>query len=586
MTAPRDPTDDEIRSQLRLGEDGHWEFKEARFSGNKVKGPKQDDLADELAAFSNSNGGIMLCGVTDDGDVQGMDRKQLDTLEMVLHQACADSIKPFISPVILRRELDGNAFLLIEVSEGDSLHVSPGGCFKRVGSKKQQMDSDEQLRLSQRRGQSRYRWYDEQPVPDTGFGTLDEVLWKPLLSARSATNPQEALSKLDLLEKDDHGVLRATVAGILLCCQSPQEWLPHAEITATCYRGLDRSSGQLDAQIITGPIHEQVNQALRFVVRNMRVAARKVPARVDLQQYSVQAVFEALVNAVAHRDYSIRGSRIRVSMFSDRLEICSPGSLPNNLTVDGMAERQATRNEVLTSALGRIPVPELLGHNDRQFFLERRGDGVPIILEKTHELSGHRPEYRLIEGIDLLLTIPAARLEADPDQASIVVECEGEPLSDVEILALFPNKTWKQATTDVDGIAYVDLHSTHLPMTVFAGMTGYTAGHGSEWVPADGPLKLRMSPLPDGGSVVFSNSTGHLPAVSGRLNPILDTLNRTYLYADNISINQGLQQPVNFAFNEDLLLTDADGREALVRVIDIVGRSALLQYQAVTKSDP
>jgi len=190
-----------------------------------------------------------------------------------------------------------------------------------------------------------------------------------MLSARSATNPQESLSKLDLLGQDEHGVLRATVVGILLCCQSPQEWLPHAEITATCYRGVDRSSSQLDAQIITGPIHQQVSQALGFVVRNMRVAARKVPARVDLQQYSVQAVFEALVNAVAHRDYSIRSSRIRVSMFSDRLEICSPGSLTNKLTIEIILERQATRNEVLTSALSRIPIPELLNHNDRQFFL-------------------------------------------------------------------------------------------------------------------------------------------------------------------------------------------------------------------------
>jgi len=447
------------------------------------------------------------------------------------------------------------------------------------------MNSDEKLRLSQKRGQARYRWYDEQPVPDTGFGTLDDVLWKPMLSARSATNPQESLSKLDLLGQDEHGVLRATVAGILLCCQSPQEWLPHAEITATCYRGVDRSSSQLDAQIITGPIHQQVSQALGFVVRNMRVAARKVPARVDLQQYSVQAVFEALVNAVAHRDYSIRSSRIRVSMFSDRLEICSPGSLPNNLTIERMSERQATRNEVLTSALSRIPIPELLNHNDRQFFLERRGDGVPIILDRTHELSGRRPEYKLIDSTDLLLTIPAAKLEADPDKASIVVRCESQPLAGVEVLALFPNKTWKQATTDVDGIAYVDLHSTHLPMTVFAGMAGYTAGHASEWIPADGPLDVKVSPLPDGGSAVFSNSTGNLPYISGRLNPILDTLNRTYLYADNISINQGLQQPVHFAFNEELLLTDADGREAVLLVVDIVGQSTLLQYQAIAKPD-
>ncbi len=586
MATPRDPTDEEIRSQLLLGEDSHWEFKEIMFSGDKPKEPSQGDLADELAALANATGGVMLCGVTDDGAIQGMTRDQLDALEMVLTQACTDSIKPYISPAILRKQLDGRAFLLVEISEGDSLHKSPGGHYQRIGSKKQPMNSDEQMRLAQRRGQSRFIGFDKQTMAGTGLATLGEALWKPLLKMRSASQPQEALWKLNLLGKDDHGAFRATVAGILLCCPNPQDWLPQAEITATQYRGVSRASGQLDAQTITGPIGQQVDQALKFVVRNMRVASRKVPGRVDLPQYSVQAVFEALVNAVAHRDYSIRGSRIRISMFEDRLEIASPGSLPNNLTVESMAERQATRNEVLTSVLGRIPVPDVLGAHDREYFLERRGDGVPIIRDTTHELSGKWPEYKLIDNSELLLTIPAARLEADPDRASIAVECAGQPLSSVDVLALFPNKTSKQAKTDVDGIAYVDLHSTHLPMTVFAGASGYTAGHTTDWVPSEGPLRLELTQLPDGGSVVFADSSGHLPIVSGRLNPILDNLDRSYLYADNIAINQGLQQPVNFRLNEDLALTDADGREALVRIVDIVGRSALLQYQAVAKSNP
>ena len=88
----------------------------------------------------------------------------------------------------------------------------------------------------------------------------------------------------------------------------------------------------------------------------MRVAARKDPARVNLPQYSERALFEAIVNAVVHRDYSISGIRIRLSMFEDRLEIQSPGSLPNNLTLESMEARQATRNEVLTSVLARMPV--------------------------------------------------------------------------------------------------------------------------------------------------------------------------------------------------------------------------------------
>ena len=124
----------------------------------------------------------------------------------------------------------------------------------------------------------------------------------------------------------------------------------------------------------------------------MRVAARKEPARVDMPQYSDRALFEALVNAVAHRDYSMCGSRIRLSMFEDRLEIQSPGSLPNNLTVDSMATRQAARNQTLTSMLGRMPVEGIQGSEDRRYFMERRGDGVPIILRETRGLCGRPPE--------------------------------------------------------------------------------------------------------------------------------------------------------------------------------------------------
>ncbi len=578
-----DSSDEEIEKQLRLGEDSHWEFKEIKFSGNKPKEPSQNDLSNELAAFANASGGVLLLGITDAGTIQDMNRAQLDATEIILTQACTDSIKPYIAPTILRKELDNKAFLLVAVPEGESLHKSAGGYYQRVGSKKQPMNSDEQLRLAQKRGQSRFIGFDKQTMADTGLATLDEALWKPLLKARSTSQPEQALQKLNLLSEDNNNTLRATVAGLLLCCANPEDWLPQAEITATHYRGTNRASAQLDTQTITGPINQQVDQALKFVKRNMRVASRKAPGRVDMPQYSLQAVFEALVNAVAHRDYSIRQSRIRLSMFADRLEIASPGNLPNTLSVDSMAERQATRNEVLASVLGRIPVPDSLDSANREYFLERRGDGVPIIYETTHELSGQQATYKLITDSELLLIIPAAKLKVDPGEVAVVIKCEQQPLCDVDVLVLFPNKTYKQSKTNADGIAYLELHTTHLPMTVFASSNGYSAGHNNDWIPASGPLTLELSPLPNGGSALFTNGTGHLPVVSGRLNPILDNLNRSYLYADNIAINQGLQQPVNFGFNEDLHLTDANGREAVVRIIDIIGRSALLQYQAVGK---
>ena len=192
------------------------------------------------------------------------------------------------------------------------------------------------------------------------------------MSAEGAADPELTLEKLALLAVDEAGIPRATVAGVLLCTRNPEQWLPNACITATRYRGRDRASGQIDAQEITGPLNRQISAAVAFAVRNMQVAARKESARVDLPQYSDRVLFEALVNAVVHRDYSLHGSRIRLSMFEDRLEVQSPGSLPNNLTVESMATRQATRNEALASVLGRMPVGGVQGSEDRQYFGAQR----------------------------------------------------------------------------------------------------------------------------------------------------------------------------------------------------------------------
>ena len=573
-------SDEDIARQLHLGEDSGWEFKEVSFTGERPSSPRRDDWADEIGAFANSDGGVLLCGVRDDGTVQGMSREQMDALERLLVELCTDSIRPPIRVDIFRKEnAAGAAFLLVEIPTGYALHESPGGNFVRVGSSKRRISGDEQLRLAERRGQARFIWFDKQPVPETGFGTLDEALWKPLLSVAGAVDPAIGLEKMGLLARDEHGTVRAAVAGILLCCREPEAWLPNACITATRYRGNDRSSGQLDAQTIGGPINRQVTEALTFALRNMQVAARKNPGREELPQYSASALFEALVNAVAHRDYSISGSKIRLSLFEDRLEISSPGGLPNNLTIESMGERQSTRNEVLTSVLGRINAGDIAGAESRQFFIERRGDGVPIIRRETEALCGVPPEFRLIDDAELCLTIPAARLEPTPATPVITVRCAGAPLSDVDILALFPNKTWRRASTDANGTASVALHSTHLPMTVFAAAPGVSASQVTGWIPAEEALVIELDALPNGGSVLFPEATGNLPGLDGRLNPIRDTLDRTYLYASNIAINGGQPQPVAFRLGEPLQLTDAEGREAQVRIVNIVGRSALIEYR-------
>ena len=159
---------------------------------------------------------------------------------------------------------------------------------------------------------------------------------------------------------------------------------------------------------MVGPLDRQIEDACHFVVKNMRVAAFKYMGRVDRPQFDMAAVFEAIVNAVAHRDYSIYSSKIRLRMFEDRLELYSPGSLPNYMTMESLPYLQSTRNNVITSLLAKCPVPDQPWMTtDRRTMMDRRGEGVPIILSNSERLSGRLPEYRLFNDRELMLTIYA-----------------------------------------------------------------------------------------------------------------------------------------------------------------------------------
>jgi predicted HTH transcriptional regulator len=219
-----------------------------------------------------------------------------------------------------------------------------------------------------------------------------------------------------MARRDDEGVWRPTVAGVLLACEDPPRFLAGAFIQAVAYSGTSPAQAgpggiyQLDAADITGPLDRQVADACRFVARNMKTAAIKHLGRTDIPQYDMTAVFEALVNAVAHRDYAIWESKIRLRMYADRLELYSPGSLANTMTVESLPLRQSSRNETITSLLARCQVPENLPgvQTDRRTLMDKRGEGVPIILDRSTALSGRRPEYRVLDDIELLLVIPAA----------------------------------------------------------------------------------------------------------------------------------------------------------------------------------
>ncbi len=389
------------------------ELKRVQLSGHRVSSPNRNEFADELAAFANGRGGTCVLGVDDDThEVLGIGFESLGAVETWVREICNDSVTPALDADILKLELPDAAGALVPVLRVDVprslfVHKSPGGYFRRIGSSKREMSPEVLARLFQERSQSRMIRFDESPVPRTGPGDLDYALTRRFLREDSLESlDEEAARKLRLVADDEKGEGRLTLAGVLLCTREPRRWLPHACIQAVSYAG-ERTDAdyQTDARDIGGPLDEQVADALHFVQRNMLVRATKTTARIERPQFSERDVFEALVNAVAHRDYSVAESRIRLHLFGDRLELCVPGALANTLAPDSLHLRQASRNELIVSLLARCRAPEGLG---RTQLMDRRGDGVPIIRDECRRLSGSLPEYSLIDDSELRLVIQAA----------------------------------------------------------------------------------------------------------------------------------------------------------------------------------
>ena len=395
--------------RIRLGEDSTLEFKLVQVAGQRVKSPHRGDFADELSAMANGRGGTMVLGVDDQSrEVLGIPLEHLDIVEGWVRDICNDTVKPPLDADICKLTLGdstGRSVPVIRIDLARSLfvHKSPGGYFRKIGSSKREMAPDALARLIQERSYSRLIQFDETVVPGTAPSDLHYAL------ARRFTlgDPTEdTLRKLRIMANDDDGAEKLTIAGVLLCTPEPQRWLAHAYIQTVSYAGERTDTDyQTDARDITGPLDEQVVEALHFVRRNMLVRATKTIARSDRPQFSERAVFEALVNAVAHRDYSMAGSRIRLHLFEDRLELYVPGALANTLTPDSLHLRQASRNELIVSLLARCSAPTGL---DRSRLMDRRGDGVPIIREECERLSGRLPEYSLLDESELRLVIWAA----------------------------------------------------------------------------------------------------------------------------------------------------------------------------------
>ena len=393
----------ELIEKIMLGEDSTIEFK-------REMPPQRNSLADEIAAFANTQGGIILIGIDDNREIAGLELQELDSVEKAVVEICNDSIEPTVHIFTEKLRIDEKNLLKIGVPRSLFVHKTANGYYTRQESSKKEMSTEQLARLFQTRSQPRTIPFEKLPVPDTHKRTLKESLYRRFITENAAEDViEDLLLKRSLLVQEGREI-RASVAGILMCHDTPDDFLYNSFIQAVYYSGKEKDANyQIDAKDFRGPLDQQIIDAFKFVQKHNEVSARKEIGRIDQPQYSMRAVFEAIVNAVVHRDYSKSGSKIRLFMFTDRLELYSPGALANTLTIDKLRYSQATRNELLSRLLSEIALDDGDGKQvKRRHFLERRGEGVGIILNESEQLSGKTPVYELFNE-ELCLTIFAAK---------------------------------------------------------------------------------------------------------------------------------------------------------------------------------
>jgi ATP-dependent DNA helicase RecG len=340
-------------------------------------------LAKELVAFSNLSGGMVLLGVEDDGRISGLNRADLEEWVMT---TCRDKIRPGIIPFLeIVRDIEpGKDVGVVRVTRGFDVHSlwhnNRNTYFIRVGTQSREPSPEELGRLFQQRGAFRV---ELRPVSGATLADLDRRRLRDYFSRiRQQDAPpdeddaawQTLLINTEIMT--DEGV---SVGGMLLFGRTPNHFLPQAGIDAAAFPGTEKDYAARERAGLRGPMTPLLNaegavvenglveQALDFMRRNTPVAAvLENGRRIDKPAYPSEVLREGIVNAVIHRDYLLSGTDIELAVYSDRLEIISPGRLPNGITTERMRTGcRAARNQLVKDVM-------------RDYgYLEHMGMGVP-----------------------------------------------------------------------------------------------------------------------------------------------------------------------------------------------------------------
>ena len=376
-----------LRRLISGGETAHVEF--------KVATPRVSDLATRICGFANGEGGDLILGVADKtwAIVGVTDPAAATDALLQASRQCKPPVT-FAPPRPALAPLAGKDLVVAHIPPNDGLlHQAAGVFYIRRGTFTVPLDASEIERFLHAKGT--LAW-EEHAVLLASLDDLDAQRVRDYLTHRPGrrTGAMDAdpatLQRLGCASPNpgDSTTMHPTRAGLLLFGKAPQDFLLHAELVCVLFGdelGLRR---YLDRRILHGALPEQIDQAEEFLKRHMRVGARTEGFhRVDVPDYPLEALREAVVNALVHRDYSLAGEAARLFFYPDRVEVHSPGLLLPGIRLEDLRAGRVPsrpRNPIMANLLRDIPGG----------YMERLGSGIAFMLREMRELGRPAPEFQ------------------------------------------------------------------------------------------------------------------------------------------------------------------------------------------------
>ena len=384
----------DLKELIERGETQSLEFKESL--------KRKDEIGETVSAFSNSDGGVVLVGISNSGRVSGVDIGK-NTLEELANHIKRNT-DPQIFPSVKIREVDGKNIVMVEVEESQEKPVFfKNHAYKRVGKTNQMISSSELRKLAKESGERVY--WDKQICEDASLDDISkekirQFLKKAKYERRLEIDPdilvKEALERLSLIKGE-----KLTNAALLLFGKNPQRYFLQTEVRCARFKGTEAIKPFIDMKVFDGDIIEQANKALNFVLEHTLLSAWLVPGKVEREErneYPSDAIREAIVNAICHRDYESTGN-VQVRIFDDRIEVWNPGSLPDPLTLGDLKKRHKSipRNPLIAKCFFLIK------------FIEQWGTGTNEMVKRCLEWDIPEPEFEYVAG-DLVVTFMKTKL--------------------------------------------------------------------------------------------------------------------------------------------------------------------------------